>query len=432
MRSRECVLWAATIAGVAPALSGCSGSGGAAVLGDAGGGGPDGGAGALSDGAPVASSGVCGFSQPVTYGAAGPDGLVDVPANDPNIHYEGRIDCSKPLSPKFAFPGVSIRAHFQGDSIAIKLTDFGNGSPTKTNYYDVIVDHGAPTTLQASASQSVYPLASGLGPGDHEVEVVKRNEAMVGSGIFQGFRIRAGTKLLPTVARPHRLEFIGDSITCGYGDMLSVSDPSMSHFTSANENETLAWGAVSARALNAELMVVAYSGKGVYRNYEDGVGPTIPELYLKSLPNNSSAAAWNPAVAVPDVVVINLGTNDFSLVVNPSVDGGVGMVDDAAFISAYDAFLLALRGYYPKATMIVALGPMISDDYPAGYRAWTNIQADAIRVVADRNMAGDPDVHVLVIPPQSAPYGEDYHPTVAEQQSMSDQVVTMIKQIKGW
>jgi hypothetical protein len=50
---------------------------------------------------------------------------------------------------------------------------------------------------------------------------------------------------------------------------------------------------------------------GVVRN-EDRPGATIPELYLDSLPYDPSAAPWNPAASVPDVVVVNLGTNDFS------------------------------------------------------------------------------------------------------------------------
>ncbi len=181
-------------------------------------------------------------------------------------------------------------------------------------------------------------------------------------------------------------------------------------------------------------MVVAYSGKGMVRNYEDSAGDTVPQMYLKSLPDDSTAAAWNPSVAVPDVVVINLGTNDFSPVLTATADGGPGMVDNAAYTSTYVQFLRrSLRGYYPKATFIVAAGPMLSDSYPPGYKAWTNIQADIKNVVTARNMAsGDMDVHTQFIAPQSPPYGEDYHPTVAEQRKMSDLVVAQIKQLKGW
>ena len=67
---------------------------------------PDG----TSTGAPgaLASSGVCGFTAPVTYGPPGADGMVAVPPGDPNIFYMGRVDC-KPAGPAFAFPAVSVR-----------------------------------------------------------------------------------------------------------------------------------------------------------------------------------------------------------------------------------------------------------------------------------------------------------------------------------
>jgi lysophospholipase L1-like esterase len=369
---------------------------------------------------------------------AGTDGLVDVPANDPNILYAGRVDHSNPRAPQFAYPGISIRTRFTGDTIQMKLTDFGTGTPTTTNYYDIIIDGGTPTNIQVSPNQAVYTLATGLASGEHTVDVFRRNESHVGKGVFGGFRIRAGTKLLPPAARRHRIEFIGDSITCGYGDMLGtppgsgVTDPSNYHFTSANQNEDLAWGSVTARALDAELTVVAYSGRGVYRNYEDGQGDTLPQMYLKILPDDPAPPMWNPATAVPDVVVINLGTNDFSPVSTDAADGGPGRVDNARYVATYVQFLQTLRGYYPKATFILALGPMLSDFYPRGYMAWTNIRADLKSVVAARNAAGDVDVHALIIPTQSPPYGEDYHPTAVEQGKMSSLLVALVKQLKGW
>jgi lysophospholipase L1-like esterase len=363
----------------------------------------------------------------VTYGVAGNDGLVDVPPSDPNILYEGRVDCSSPAAPAFSFPGVSIRVRFTGDTIQMRLADSATEGAKSANHYDVAVDGRTPTDLEASPRQAVYTLATGLGPGEHTVEIVKRTESFVGKGVFGGFRIRAGTTLLPPALRRHRIEFIGDSITCGYGDMVSIRDPSGAHFTAANENENLAWGGVTARTLDAELMVVAYSGRGIYRNYEDGPGETLPQMYLKSLPDDPAPVAWNPSASIPDVVVVNLGTNDFS-----PVHVAPGTVDHAAYTRTYVEFLRKLRGYYPKATFIVAAGPMLSDFYPPGYKAWTNIQADLGNVVAARNAEGDTDIHTLFIPPQSPPYGEDYHPTAAEQQAMSDALVAAIKQLKGW
>ena len=371
---------------------------------------------------------VCGFTAPVTLGAPGPDGFVDVPPAHPDILYFGRVDCSNPKAPQFAFPGVSIRMRFAADAIDLRLRDFGTGTAATTNFYDVILDGAAPVVLQVSPSQQVYPLGRHLGPGAHTVEVWKRIEsapggvAGAGKGQMLGFRLPQGSKILPLAPRPHRIEFIGDSITCGYGDLRSLTDPSGAHYTTAGSNAALAYGAVAARALDAEYTAVAYSGRGVYRNYLGGAGDTLPRMYGLTLPDEPAAARWNTAVWQPDVVVVNLGTNDFSKV----------GTDESAFRAAYVAFLATLRGYYPRATFILVAGSMMSDHFPPGEMAWTKIQADLQSIAATRAAAGDTGVHLLTLPTQSPPYGEDYHPTAATQQSMADLVVTLVKSLENW
>src|SRR5690606_24705653 len=88
---------------------------------------------------------VCGFDQPVSGGTVDSDGLVNIVANHPHLLYMGRIDCSTPLAPAFAYPGISIRARFEGDALDLKLEDFGGGTQQDTNYYDISIDGRAPT-----------------------------------------------------------------------------------------------------------------------------------------------------------------------------------------------------------------------------------------------------------------------------------------------
>lgn len=374
---------------------------------------------------PTPTRDVCGFVAPVSYGAPAPDGLVDVPPSDPNLRYVGRVDCSDRAAPAFAFPGVSLRARFEGDSLDLRLRDHGAGTPQSTNYYDVLIDDRPPLLVEASPARQVYELARGLGPGAHQVEIWKRTESGsgdAGRGDLLGLRVRQGTRLLPLPPRARRMEFIGDSITCGYGDELSTRDPDHAHFTSRNSNARLAFGAVAARALDADYVAVAYSGRGVIRNWDGFAGPTMPEMYLRILPETPAAPAWDPARFTPDVVVVNLGTNDFS----------PGELDRAAFARAYLSFVTRLRGYYPQAAIITAVGPMLSDFYPPGARAWSSIQELVQKAVAEREAAGDRRVYFIAFEPQTAPYGEDWHPTVATHQRMAEQLVTLVKRVQGW
>jgi lysophospholipase L1-like esterase len=160
--------------------------------------------------------------------------------------------------------------------------------------------------------QEVYPLARNLEEGTHRVRISKRTEAQVGTASFLGFRVREGSALSLPAAPLRRLEFVGDSITCGYGNELSTDDPGSYSFTSANENALLAYGGIAARALEADYVAIAASGRGLVRNYGGASGLTAPEFYDLTAPN-ASWPTWDSSRYTPDVIVVNLGTNDFSI-----------------------------------------------------------------------------------------------------------------------
>jgi lysophospholipase L1-like esterase len=231
-----------------------------------------------------------------------------------------------------------------------------------------------------------------------------------------------GTELRKARGPARRLEFIGDSITCGYGNEISTTTPNDFPFTAAGENNYEAYGAVTARLLDADYMGVSYSGKGMSRNYADGGGETVPDFYLDTIADDISAPAWNPSKFSADAIVINVGTNDYSTV----------GVDQALFVSRYTDFLATLRGLYPKALLVAALGPMLSDYYPAGAKAWTNAQAGVRDAVDARRAAGDANIEVVSFAPQTSPYGEDWHPTAETHRKMAEQLSTVLKTKLGW
>lgn len=316
---------------------------------------------------------------------------------------------------------------FVGTGLELRLRDSGRGTPQTTNYYDVSVDGAPPRLLEVSPAQQSYTLAADLPPGEHQIELFKRVEAAPGgnggAGVATvlGFVLR-GTALLPALLPQRRLEFVGDSITCGYGNELETTNPDSAHYTTRASNGHQAYGALTAALLGAQYSAVAYSGRGVSRNYAGGAGTLLPDLYLSSVPEDPAARPWLPAQYVPDAVIINLGTNDFS---TPGVDRRL-------FVTNYVKFLTALRGYYPNAALVAAIGPMLNDAYPPGENAWSHAQADISAAVAARRAAGDRNVHLLTFAPQSAPFGEDWHPTVATHRKMAEQLSQVLRQILNW
>jgi lysophospholipase L1-like esterase len=194
------------------------------------------------------------------------------------------------------------------------------------------------------------------------------------------------------------------------------------HFTTAGENSHKAYGAVTAKNLGADYVGVSYSGKGMSRNFSGGAGETVPVFYLDTIPDDAASPAWDFTRFTPDAVVINVATNDYSTV----------GVDRELFVSKYTEFLTTVRTNYPDAVIVAAVGPMLSDYYPVDAMAWTYAQADVQAAVTALTDAGDAKLFFLAFTPQSAPYGEDWHPTAATHNKMADGVTSLLKEKLGW
>ena len=100
-----------------------------------------------------------------------------------------------------------------------------------------------------------------------------------------------------------------------------------------------AFPSFAARALGAEVSTIGASGRGIYRNYGGDMTDTMPKVYDRIL-TGSATPAW-PFQIQPQVVVINLGTNDIS---NGKGDPGT------PFRDAYTGLLQNVRARIPTRT----------------------------------------------------------------------------------
>jgi lysophospholipase L1-like esterase len=340
-----------------------------------------------------------------------------LPVPTATIHYLGRFDTRDAAGPRFAWPGSAIAATFDGTGIKATLTDSG------TNYFAVVVDGQAPINVATAGKNKTYTLASNLANGRHTLVLTKRTESFVGVVQLLALTPTGGALVASPDPFTRRIEFVGDSITCGYGD-LGVG-PNCS-FSDATEDETVAYGALAAAQLDAQQTVVAYSGKGIYRDNSGNTGNNMPVLFDLTLADDPGSA-WGFATPPPDVVIINLSTNDFA-------QGDPG----AAFTTEYVAFLKQVRQRYPGAYVLCALSPMLggtSRTTSAGY-----IQS----AVAQVRGAGDTRVSMLEYPADggtavafdtqldSDGYGCDYHPSTKTHQVMAGALVAAIRHATGW
>ena len=228
----------------------------------------------------------------------------------------GRFDTRDPAGPRFGWPATAIEAAFTGVGINVRLRDEG------ANVFAVVIDGGTPASLATNRTTERYVLARGLGPGRHTVLLTKRTESNVGVVQFLGFVPHEGVLLkTPEPARTRRIEFVGDSVTCGYGDL--ATDPK-EHFSPATEDETSAYGALTAAVFGAQRSVIAYSGIGVYRDHDGSTRDQMPVRFRRILADDPTSV-WGFRGPAPDAVVVHLGANDFA-------KGDPGAVFEQAYV----------------------------------------------------------------------------------------------------
>jgi lysophospholipase L1-like esterase len=334
-----------------------------------------------------------------------------IPANSNLIEYTGRIDFSDPLIPEFSYSGVSIRASFSGTSLSAIMDD-NDGR----NYYNVILNGEVINTINVTRGKKAYLLAEGLEDKTHEIELFKRTELTFGKSQFFGFILDAGKTLSPIGNdRARFIEYIGNSITCGYGNEGENGDS----FLPTNENHYLTYAAITSRNFNSRHMAVSRSGIGIYRNYN---GPATGNTdCMANYYNRIFLYDENPKYGFgiqPDLVCINLGTNDFS------TSGG----DSALYVSNYLRLIDTIQSKYNMPTIICLLGPMISGG------TLTNIRNYLQAIVNLANNKGKGNVSFFEMSAQTGDlgFGVHYHPTVGQHEKNAEELTAYIENLMGW
>ena len=355
------------------------------------------GAGGVSSSTGGASSGVS--SSGGTAGTGG-DG-------EARVRFVGRVDQSDPEGPRFAWSGSGVVAAFEGSSVSVSLDD------SSENQFTVLIDGELMPKLAAQAGTHDYVLAGSLATGPHRVELYRRTEASFGVTRFLGFDFgSAGRLLAPPAAQGRRIEIIGDSISCGYGN---EGTSATCGFSAETENHYETYGAIAARELDAEVVTVAWSGKGVIYNYGDDKTDPMPALYTRALPDDPSSA-WDFSL-VPDAVVINLGTNDFSTEDDPSLPD---------FQEAYVDLLREVRSRYPEALLLCTVGPLLYGQDLTDARAGIAAAVDAFEG------EGDTNVRVWEMDISNDAPGCDYHPSLATHRAMGEALAAELRASLAW
>ncbi len=321
--------------------------------------------------------------------------------------------CYSGSGAEFAVSGTYVAITFAADDRGIAM-----GEPVRMAVYADDV-RAADLLLDEPEKAVRLPLN-----GESVIRIVKLSESAMSTC---GVRcIETDGDIRPTAPRVRRIEFIGDSITCGYG----VDDPDrLHHFQTKTEDVTRAYAWRTAESLQADWSMVALSGWGIYSGCtataEEPITDCCIPLYYDRVAfsygsfdgQTPADVSWDFEAFQPDVVVINLGTNDDSYTRDDPLR-------QDKYQAAYTAFLYEVRRRNPQAHILCTLGMM-------GLRLYPRIEAAVEDYVRH---TGDGRISCMPFAPQREEdgYAADYHPSPATHAIAADRLSCHLKQLMGW
>jgi len=164
---------------------------------------------------------------------------------------------------------------------------------------------------------------------------------------------------------------------------------------------------------------------------------TVPDYYLRRLATeipekDRPEMLWDFATETePQVVVINLGTNDFASDVDQN--GDPDGLDVARFREKYSSFYRVVRSNRPAAKVFLTVSPMFTDRYPLENARQTmrNVLQGIVEQAASE---GDSNVYWMEFVEMGTRYGLgcDYHPNLNVHRIMADQLVGAIASKTCW
>lgn len=321
----------------------------------------------------------------------------------------------------FSHSGTGVEFHFRGRQCAFVLcSDSLYNEETHQARFAVYVNDGLVTDDVMDCEEKTITVIESEDGTEAVIRLVKLSESSDSTMGIREIPVDPEAVVTPTAKKNLAIEFIGDSITCGYGVDGTLQDTYSTH----NENVTKAYAYQTAQALDADYSMVSFSGHGIISGYTDS-GEKRPDqlvpAYYEKLGNSYGVFGENiaPADVVwdfskfrPDIVVINLGTNDASYAKD-------SQEKCREYAREYCRFLGTVREKNPRAAILCVLGLM-------GQELCEYVEEAA---ASFRTQTGDSKVYTMKLAVQAPENGVvvDYHPTYASHRQAADAVAGFIR-----
>lgn len=378
---------------------------------------------------------------------------------DNSLLYSGRVQFSDPSAPRFQWPLTSVTVMSVCNrnstvSFAVSATEL------YTRWRFLLDGSGPALNAVGSGARN---LTFHVPAGKHTLTLLKDAECLRcgptlhlppfrpvpgGAPSFLGVAIDNACTLSAPPRKARKVEVVGDSISCGFGngitgtlaqkaectaaaaaaDVINRPPEYMYDVSSAHDS----YAGQLATRFDAEIHLQCISGIGMCKN---GLSLGARDAYNMSryldrtLPFSPGANSWDYSSWTPDLVVINLGTNDYIF------KGVETAPTQSAFESAYVSFAKRLLDRYettrakggveggalPK--LLLVCGPMTLYQCPYVANVAANLtSAGYVAAFANATLPKSP----------SGLSGCAGHPDKAEATAVVERISGDVRDLMGW
>ena len=300
----------------------------------------------------------------------------------------------------FSASGIEFSANCEGKvALNLNVKSIKNTDATFGGiYFTVIVDGVKKDRAECRITEAgnvTLVLADNLPAGNHTFEVYRQTEHRGAEVGISSITINGDLNAKPENNRLY-IEFIGDSISTGYGALGVAGNESAD--SPKWQDATVAYPYLVAKALDADFSDVAYSGLGCKYGYSGSLSmQTVYQAQRYQYDNNTKYGFDRK----PDVVVIALGTNDIA-----------NQTDAALRKAGYQEMLDLVRAKNPDSKIVWIYGMMKDDDNAM------------IAELIEENGGGAAGLYSKELTTNTS--GAGWHPSAAAQQVFADELLAFL------
>lgn len=263
----------------------------------------------------------------------------------------------------FFFTASGFEVAFFGTGIDITLKANKSSISGKQAYVVLFIDGeenpNNGTTYRMDQAEKTITVR-GLTDGYHTIKLVKRTEASDSNTALVSIETDGYFTYAP-IGKSFRIQYIAASSSTGFGNLGSLTV----NKTTDNSDGLRAYAYLTSYLLDADTSIFSASGWGVSRGYNTGGEineiQNIPYAFTRLAIDDTNTVFdedWDFSEYIPDVIVVNLGTNDFNASSYSSLSELEKQALEERFVTDYTNFLMLLNNMYPNAKIIVAYGLM--------------------------------------------------------------------------